>query len=109
MTTQNKLPVGLTVEECVAQGQHHLLIRANIYHTHKEALYTIDTPIDFKDGRGAVEASTAGLAPGHWPMAINVGGVSLTQLREEFTPGGELAAVIYISEAGRIRLTIFND
>lgn len=54
------------------------------------------------------EASTIGLAPGHWPRTITLDGVTLTATAREVDRGGELAAVIYTSAAG-VRVAVLND
>lgn len=54
------------------------------------------------------EASTLGLPPGRWPQKVVYRGVTLTWL-SAVTHAGELVAVRYLDDEGKIAVDILND
>lgn len=65
------------------------------------------------DNSYVIEASTLGLAPGHWPFTIRnealFGAATFTRDRAEFDAEHELLYVIYIDVARARTLRVLND
>lgn len=73
---------------------------------------TVANATEYQAHQWVTEASTLGLRPGHWPLALPTtlgNGQMFVRKREERDNDNDITAVVYEQDSGCISIRIYND